>query len=188
MAHRTDGAGARVLTIPNLLSAFRLCLIPLILWLYGTGRSALWAGGALVLSGLTDVADGWVARKFHMGSGLGKVLDPLADKLTQGAVLACLVFRYPWMLLPLLLLLVKETAVAVSGWVVLKKTGRVEGADWHGKAATCLLYATLLLHLVWDNVPPLASGLAILACAGMTALSLVLYLRRNRKALAQSKL
>lgn len=63
----------------------------------------------------------------------------------------------------------------------------MEGADWHGKAATCLLYATLLLHLVWDSVPPLASSLAILAYAGMTVLSLVLYLRRNREALAQSK-
>ena len=77
----------RVYTIPNLLTFFRLCLIPILVWLYCAEENLLWTAAVLLLSGLTDVADGFIARQFHMGSKLGEVLDPVADKLTQGAML-----------------------------------------------------------------------------------------------------
>lgn len=80
----------RILTIPNMLSALRICMIPLLVWLYYVKQDYLRTGGLLILSGLTDVVDGFIARRFQMISNLGKVLDPIADKLTQGAMLFCL--------------------------------------------------------------------------------------------------
>ena len=87
----------QVLTIPNLLSVIRLALIPLIVWLY-VGKQAYSAAVIVILiSGATDIIDGAIARRFHMVSDLGKILDPIADKLTQGAVILCLAVKYRWM-------------------------------------------------------------------------------------------
>lgn len=125
----------KILTIPNILSFSRLCLIPLIAWLYCAKQDYIGAGYVLVLSGATDIADGFIARKFNMISDLGKILDPIADKLTQAAMLFCLSTRFPLMLVPIALMLVKELYMGVAGILVIKKTGKVYGANWHGKAA-----------------------------------------------------
>lgn len=85
----------KILTVPNLLSALRLCMVPLFLWIYLGLDEPLWAAGLLVLSGITDTVDGWIARKFHQVSNLGKALDPFADKVTQIAVVTCLSIRFP---------------------------------------------------------------------------------------------
>ena len=75
----------KILTIPNLLSLFRLLLIPAIIWLYTVRKDYFTAGALLILSGLTDLADGFIARRFNAVSNVGKILDPIADKLTQAA-------------------------------------------------------------------------------------------------------
>ena len=96
----------RIITIPNLLSAFRLVLIPVFLWTYCIREEYLVTAGLLLLSGLTDLADGFIARRFHMVSNLGKMLDPVADKLTQAAMLICLVTRFPMVTTALLYLMI----------------------------------------------------------------------------------
>src|SRR5699024_12022303 len=73
----TGSSQSKILTIPNLLSFFRLCLIPVFMWLYCVDRNYLWTGIILIISGLTDTVDGIIARKFNMISDLGKVLDPI---------------------------------------------------------------------------------------------------------------
>ena len=78
----------KIFTIPNMMSVFRILLIPFILWMFFTERYYI-AAGLLVLSGITDLLDGFIARRFHMISALGKALDPIADKLTILAVLYC---------------------------------------------------------------------------------------------------
>lgn len=173
----------RVFTIPNILSFLRICLIPLIVWLYVIKKDYSMAGCMLLLSGVTDIADGFIARKCHMTSNLGKILDPIADKLTQAAMLICLMIRFPLALLPLLILIAKETYMGISGFLIVKKTGVVMGADWHGKAATGLLYGMMALHIFWYRIPPAASGISIVLSALMIALSLILYGIRNSHAL-----
>ncbi len=172
-----------IFTIPNLLSLFRLCLILVIVWLYVREENYQWAGYILILSGLTDIVDGFLARHFHMISDVGKVLDPIADKLTQAVMLICLMVRYPDILWPFALLVAKETFMAISGLLVIKRTGKVLGANWHGKAATVLLYATMFLHIFWHDIPSLLSQSSIAACTGMILLSFVLYGLRNHQAL-----
>lgn len=184
----------RIITIPNILTVFRLCLIPVLISLYVSAMREhedhlfLWAAGVLLLSFLTDVADGFIARTFHMISDLGKMLDPIADKLTQLAMLFCLVFRFfPIMLLPLVLLTVKELVSGVAVLLFMKETGTVASADWHGKVSTFLLYAMMLLHLIWYRIPPVVSHITIFACTAMMILSFVLYMIRSLRPVIKSK-
>lgn len=132
MAEMDREKKSRVLTVPNLLSAFRLLLVPVIVWLYCGEENYPLTACALLLSGATDIADGFIARRFHMVSDLGKVLDPVADKLTQAAALACLLTRFPavWWLLGVLM--GKEIIMASMGIFVIRRTGVVHGAEWHG--------------------------------------------------------
>ena len=177
--NNTNSTQKKIVTIPNILSFFRLCLIPVIIWLYIGEKNYLWAGIVLILSGATDLADGFIARHFHMISDLGKVLDPVADKLTQAAMLFCLCTRFPLMILPLVLMIVKEGFMGISGLMIIRKTGSVFGADWHGKAATALLYATMIVHVFWYEVPVQVSDLMIGACSLMIVISLLLYAKHN---------
>ena len=171
----------KILTIPNLLSILRILMIPLFVWLY-VGKQDYWGTAiVLLLSGVTDTLDGFIARRFHMISDVGKALDPIADKLTQIAMLACLLTRFPLILLPLLVLVVKEVTDGVMGLVILKKTGEVHSADWHGKVTTTLLYATMILHVIWFDIPHALSVGLLLLCTGMLILSFILYLIRNTR-------
>ena len=173
----------KIFTIPNLLSFFRLLLIPVFIWLYCVKKDYPMTTLVLILSGLTDLVDGYVARHFNMVSDLGKMLDPVADKLTQIAMLFCLVTAFPLMLIPLILLIVKEIAAAIAGILIIRKTGKVHGAVWHGKVNTALLYAVMIIHVFWFNIPAVLSNILIALCVAMMALSFVLYLTQHIKLL-----
>ena len=84
----------KIITIPNVLSMLRILLIPAIV--YYLNFECVLAFGFLLLSGITDVLDGWIARKFNMTSDLGIVLDPVADKLTQGCVILAIAKSTPF--------------------------------------------------------------------------------------------
>lgn len=177
----------QIITIPNLLSLVRLALIPLIIWLYSVKQDYTLAVVVIIISGVTDIADGFIARHFNMISDFGKILDPIADKLTQLATLCCLVSRFPMMVIPFGLLLVKEVVTGIMSLIVIRKSKKVEGADWHGKVTTVLLYTMMILHIVWFNIPPAVSNTAIGICVGMMLLSFVLYMIRNTNVLRSDK-
>ena len=175
----------QLFTIPNLLSLLRLCMIPLIIWLYCTQKNYALTAVVLVLSGLTDMVDGYIARRFNMVTDLGKALDPVADKLTQASVMFCLLSRFRMMLVPLLLLIFKEVCNGVMSLVVIKKTGKVCGADWHGKVCTWLLYALMFVHIVWFDISREWSTALISICVIMMTFSFALYMVRNYKMLTK---
>lgn len=172
----------QILTIPNLLSLLRLAMIPVFVWLYLNGYDR-WTAFVLIFSGVTDVVDGFIARHFNQVSDFGKAFDPLADKLTQAAMLLCLVSRYPTMIVPFILLAVKEIFGAVSGLIVIRKTGEVLGAEWHGKGTTLLLYGMMILHVIWQGIPQWTSNLLTISCVVMMMVSFYLYARRNIRAI-----
>lgn len=174
---------SRIFTIPNVLSCFRLCLIPLFVWLYCVREAYVWTSGILILSGITDLVDGYIARRFHMTSNLGKVLDPVADKLTQAAMMLCLVSRFPLIWLLFILMVLKEALAAITGYCVIKRTGKVYGAQWHGKAATFLLDAAMILHVFWYEIPTTVSNALIGLCLAIMLLSATLYSARNYRAI-----
>jgi len=171
----------KILTIPNLLSLLRLAMIPLLVWLYVSQQKYGWTAFVLLLSGLTDIVDGQIARRCNMVSDFGKFLDPIADKLTQLAMLACLMTRFPMMKIPLALLAFKEIISGLMGVFAARKIGVVFSSEWHGKATTVLLYLTITLHLLWINIPGyVTSGLTTL-CTMMMLVSGILYLIRSIK-------
>ena len=169
----------KIITIPNILTFFRLCLIPVIVWLYCFRKDYIWSTSILVLSGLTDVIDGIIARKFNMVSDFGKIFDPIADKLTQIITLFCLVTRFRFMIIPLVILTVKEIIAASLNMLAIKKTGKVTGAVWHGKLTTVLLYVTMAIHLIWFNITALVSNILIAVCTIVMLVSSILYTTGN---------
>ena len=145
------------LTIPNIISIFRICLIPVIVVLYFTKslpNNYLITAAVIVFSGFTDILDGFIARQFNMTSQLGKILDPAADKLTQATVLICLCFNHH-LLIPLaVLLFIKESALLAGAIILRKKEGvKTPGAKWWGKLSTVVVYATMFATVVSDFVP-----------------------------------
>lgn len=175
----TPATENRIFTIPNFLSAFRIVLIPVIIWLYCGKQSYYAAFFVLLLSGVTDLVDGYIARRFHMVSKLGKALDPIADKLTQGATLICLGTRFPEMWILAIALVVKEAVTGVLTLLAIRKTSEIKGADWHGKIATCLLYAVMLAHMLWPGMPGWITMVLTGICLAAMMTSFILYVKRN---------
>ncbi|MBQ6430641.1 MAG: CDP-alcohol phosphatidyltransferase family protein [Oscillospiraceae bacterium] len=138
----------RIFTLPNMLSFLRLLLIPLIVYFFETDQY-WWAFGMLLLSGATDVIDGWIARTFHLVSDFGKAIDPIADKLTQLAVLFCLMRQYWWVLAALL---IKEITIGVLGLVALHRTHSVYSAGWYGKLCTVVIYLSMFALILWQPI------------------------------------
>lgn len=165
----------KILTIPNLLSLLRLIMIPQLMWLYLRKQDYVQTVILLALSGATDILDGIIARKFNMISDFGKAFDPVADKLTQMAMLYCVGTTFPEIRFLLILLVVKEVLSGIMSLISIRKTGQVQGAEWHGKAVTVLLY-TLIADRI---VPGLLSHGLLIVCAGMMLLSMALYWKRH---------
>ena len=175
-----------ILTIPNALSLFRLILAGCMLWVfYGTNidnkREVMTA--LLIVSGFTDFADGKIARRFHMISELGKILDPIADKVTQGVLLVCLLSSYKVLRIVFVLFLVKECYMAVEGLRVIQKTNQNEGAMWYGKVNTAVFYAVMFILLFVPGISETTGNALCAVSGGFMLLSFVLYARKYHKAI-----
>lgn len=147
-----DGA----LTVPNLLSAIRICLIPVFAVLYYKSEY-LAAVVVLALSGISDFLDGKIARKFNQVSNLGKMLDPIADKLTIFAVAICLYLKFKsandasmqafaWVFL---LFIVKEFVMIFFGAIIVALGARPVPAAIYGKIATFLFFLVMALIIAF---------------------------------------
>lgn len=177
---------AEAFSIPNILSYFRLLLIPLFIVLY-VQEDFTEALITLAASGLSDILDGRIARKYDMVTDLGKVLDPVADKLTQCAMMICVAMRYPAMWWLLGLHVVKELIMLIMGWYVLKRTDTVNSAIWAGKLCTGVIYAVMMLHVILPHLPQPVSVGCTIVCAGLIVLSLIVYTARYVKILGGKK-
>ncbi len=146
-------------TIPNILSLIRIAILPVFVVLYLTSCETGNMGmqyvsfALLVFSGLTDCLDGWIARRFNQISELGKLLDPIADKLTQVAVLICLATQHQEFLPILFLCTVKEMLQGVGGLILLGRGGTVRASKWFGKIATAVFYGSTALVVLWEGMP-----------------------------------
>ncbi len=170
----------QILSIPNLLSYFRIILIPLFVWRYVTASTAeeYYASAVIIaLSGLTDMLDGLIARRFHMITELGKALDPFADKLTQCALIVCLITRHPLMKGLVVLFLVKELTMAALSAVLYRRGQKLDGAKWFGKLSTAVFYAVSIVLVVFIDLPRGAANVLICLSAVMMIIAFAGYLR-----------
>ena len=144
-----------IFTIPNLLSLFRLVLIPIYVAIYLNARNSTdyyVAAGILAVSCLTDLIDGKIARHFNMISSLGKILDPLADKATQFTLIICLAIKYNFLLYLVGLFVLKESFQLIAGGINLRKGKMLKGALYSGKICTTILFISLILMVMLPNL------------------------------------
>ena len=144
-----------VFTIPNILSVFRLVLIPVYMVIYLNAQDPAdytLAGMILAASCLTDMADGFIARKFNMISTLGKFLDPLADKATQFTLTLCLSIRYAVLRPVLALFVIKESFQLIASIFYYRRGKMLGGALIAGKVCTTVLFVSLIILVVFPQI------------------------------------
>ena len=164
----------QIFTIPNFMSLFRVVLLPFIVWTYWKGSYDI-AVTLLIVSAVTDALDGVIARKFNMVSDLGKMLDPLCDKLTQAALLICLAFRYWYVWLVFALLAVKDLTMSFLGAAAIRHRGAVHSAQWYGKLCTVVLETVMAVLILFPRIPEKVVICLLCVCAAVILLSLVMY-------------
>lgn len=165
-------------SIPNLMGYFRLLLVPVYLIVYVNAQSKrdyYIAAGIMLVSFLTDLFDGKIARKFNMVTDFGKILDPVADKITQGVLVLSFTYRYPAVTALLIVFLVKELIMAVVGAYMLKQGHRMNGAAMHGKICTTVIDITMFILLVIPDIPYMFVNILIFICIVFILISLWKY-------------
>lgn len=132
----------RIFTIPNLLSMFRIVLIvPLVAFFINKNYIA--AVLCIVLSGLSDMFDGMIARRFNQITKLGKILDPIADKLTLVAVIVCIGILIPSVGILVIILASKDILMLLGGAYLIHRGITPPAAKWYGKTATVVFYLSV---------------------------------------------
>lgn len=179
-----------VFNIPNMMGYLRIILIPVFCYLYLTAQTPkeyMISFAVMILSSITDLFDGMIARKFNMVSDLGKVLDPVADKLTHAALAICLAIRYPMMWALIVLMAVKEGYMAVMGLKYLKQDKMMNGAMWYGKICTATLFVGLIVLIVFYQMPVLYVNIIIWVMMAVMAFTLIQYILFYRKMKQETK-
>lgn len=167
-------------TIPNILCYVRLALIPVFITMYIRAEEPgeyLQAALIVVASGLTDFLDGFIARNMNMVTELGKLIDPLADKLTQASLIFVLVLKIRWMFLLLILFVVMQLFMLIAGIAMLKKGKKLDGAKWFGKISTTVFYVTMIFLVAMPRLNTRVTNLLMFICGIFLFLSFVLYVR-----------
>ena len=162
-----------IFSIPNILSYIRIVLIPVFCYIYITAEDNtdyVKAFLIIAVSSITDFLDGKIARKFDMVTELGKIIDPVSDKLNHAAFALCLAFKYTLMRVLIVLMLVKEGYMAYMGIRDLKKGKMMNGAMWYGKVCTAGMFIGFLILLLFYNMP-----LIVANCIIITMMILMLF-------------
>lgn len=174
-----------VWNVPNILSVIRLALVPLIaasFLLSNRNPDLIYVFlVALIVSGLSDVVDGYIARKFNQITDIGKILDPLADKLTQLTVLVCLTIHYLEILPLTVICLCKEGMQLIGGLLLLNKGQKIRSSKWFGKMSTVTFYAAVVLLVAFPKMPSVLRWGLIILVGGMMVFAFVNYTRIFKK-------
>ena len=176
----------KIITIPNIISMFRVVLIPFIIYSFVKLNNIPLTVVLIAVSALSDILDGKIARKFNMVSDFGKFFDPVADKATQIALAICLAFKIKMMIPLLIFLLIKEIFMGVSGYIVIKRTGAPDQAKWYGKACTVVLYDSMMAMILFPGMPEWLSYALICLCAVFMLISIIGYAVLRRREIKES--
>ena len=180
-----------LIKLPNILCYIRIILVPVFCWLYlnaGTPHDFAMAAVVVIVSGLTDFLDGQIARRCNMITDLGKVLDPIADKLMQLAMLVCATVRVHYMAVLVGVLVIKEIVTAVVGAVVIKTCRkRLNGAKWYGKVCTFVLYVIMIAFILLPDIPSNIRTILFALCLISLSVSFIMYIRIYAIMIADTK-
>ena len=130
----------------------------------------------ILLSGLTDFCDGFIARKFNQVTELGKLIDPVADKLTQAAIITALMFKFKWMFFLVVLFVIKELSMLINGIILLRKGKKLDGAMWFGKVSTAVFYFSTFIIISFPMLNSMVVNILMVISAFFMALSFIMYM------------
>jgi cardiolipin synthase len=147
----SDQGTDRILTVPNVITVVRLCMLPVFLWLLFVRENRAAAAGLLAVLGITDFLDGYIARHFHQVSELGKVLDPVADRLLFFVAVGGILIDGSVPTWFAVAVLVREVLVAGGTLILAAKGVRRIDVTWYGKAYTLLLMIAFPLFLASES-------------------------------------
>lgn len=138
------------MNVPNTLTVIRLILVPVFVITMFAPLPLQWSWlplAIIVLSGITDVADGYIARHFNQITQLGKILDPLADKLSLLALSICIAVKFSPFWIIAIVVIVKEILQILGGGYLMKKKIKIPSSRWFGKACTAVTYCCYIILL-----------------------------------------
>ena len=164
-----------VMNIPNILSIFRILLIPLFIYLYFL-QSREAAAIVLVISASSDILDGIIARKFDMITHLGKFLDPCADKLTQAAVCCCLAIKHNELIILFVIYFLKELLMLIGGIIILKSGKKIAPSKWFGKLSTCIIFVIIFMFIIMDEANTAVTTVLVGIAITTIVATLVMYI------------
>jgi phosphatidylglycerophosphate synthase len=163
-------------TVPNVLSLTRLVIVLPVTWLIAVDGPLLWIMGLVILAIATDYLDGRLARWSHSVSDWGKVLDPFADKIGGGLVVAALTYREALPLWFLAAIILRDVAIVIGGEIIRRRTGEIVISLLSGKIAVTAVSITVLAALLKADPPVLQFCLGITSL--LLAYSFLRYVRR----------
>ena len=162
-----------IFTLPNIISFFRLLLIPVFVITYfneSIANNYIWAIVILLFSGFSDVVDGFIARKFNMVSDFGKILDPIADKLTQAVIIMSLVIKHLALLPMFAVLFFKELFTLFAAVYLFSNGTKPMSSKWFGKLSTVVIFITMFYTLIIDIFSVTAVPLYFLMVASIVCM------------------
>jgi CDP-diacylglycerol--glycerol-3-phosphate 3-phosphatidyltransferase len=165
-------------TIPNIISAFRICLVPIFIATYFSGHedAKMYAAFIYVAAAISDFLDGFIARRFKVTTNLGKVLDPLGDKMMMISAMACLTIDG---MIPIPLVLVagvKELLMGIGGLVIHKKAhAAIPPSNIVGKASTVVFFIVLVTLMLFRDIPQSVATALVIGAIALMLLALLSY-------------
>ena len=177
------------MSIPNLLSLLRLALVPMfaVVFFQPWPDAHTWAALIYLIAFLTDIADGWIARRFNQITKLGRILDPLADKLMTFTVIVCITADHIIPLWAVVVFFCKELTMAIGGCLMYQRLGDVIPSNWLGKASTGVFFVVCAALVLFPATPrPWATGLITFALA-LTLAALASYICQYWRAIHARK-
>lgn len=178
-----------IFSIPNIIGYFRILMLPVFLYLYYHASSTKEYVGTFILLAvifLSDMADGYIARKYNMITNLGKILDPVADKLVQGTLAIAVAFHHSLMKVFFVVFLLKEAYMAIMGMYLLKAKSSLNGAQWYGKVCTAVVDVCILLLLFMPRLSNAVSNSMIVLMIVLELFAVAKYIKFHRQILKES--
>jgi len=164
--------------LPNILSSIRIALVPVFVFMYftETGEVKTWALSVYVVAFITDILDGYIARKYNLISNIGKVLDPLGDKLMMTAALVCMTISERLPVWPVAVVVAKESLMGLGGIVIHRRAkAEIPPSNIFGKTATVVFVVACVVLMVFPQLPDIYATSLIALAIGLTFAALLSY-------------
>jgi cardiolipin synthase (CMP-forming) len=163
----------KIVTVPNILTLLRFLLVGVMAAVFLNGNP-IWAMIIYIFAAATDLVDGYIARKFNQISNVGKVMDPIADKLMTITALVCMLLHQYLTIGVLIVIIIKEALMVIGGILIYFVFKKVVYANLYGKIAAGAYFLAIMLLFLHDYVKP-ADAIFMYVAVALNVISIFQY-------------